>query len=1078
MNRFESVSGMELMLYNQWVRHFAMRERINDIVNFKVFSFGDIELPRNSLIHYTASLPDEVGPSNNSPFLNTYPKRINMFFDWEYVSSIEKNGIRIKPINHNQVEVGYFKSHFNYYRARQLETFLPKENELMVNNLAPASLGVIYKRKNVFTPFIKSYNELSTLINGINKIADISDRYQFFEIKLPNNFPTYQQIKQSFLHYEKFFNENYEIIRYKKEALKLFQTNKSFWLLDLYAFLLGYQYTPYSIFNKLTDKAREKTSIIFSYDGKCVICNIQTLLNLIGIADKEDDEVTPGIRINNFKRFYLNLISLVTNVDYNNLINEENEEEKRETISTGDTSVVDSDNSDSVVDNDGFSQDSDNESTRETRNQESKNNNGDKIKGDQNEEGRVEESPTVDNDDNIDETNWGMEISDEEFDNLINTNNEVINNENKINIKYSPTNGIERILEQRAKEGKLTNKEKEYFLSISNSYKTIKINGETIEEIIDIKPKDMVIKKTKLTSDSNTILDKSVLSSRTHELTKGYLENIHHRNIVEMITFSQNSGVCITDVKVEPIITAQSKYDVYTIKFQPVNGNASTRTITVPRVEEDGTFTINGNKSYMQIQRMEKPVRKISPNAVQLTSYYDKGRIIIERSKRVVDDYARWLRLRIINSAQTRDDVRVVLGSYPSTEKNMCYYYSILASRFKEIKVGDFEFVFDTHSLIKDDETGKEFCNSECWVIGKKNNKYLTIDNTGLVMYNNVEPIDYIEHMFDIDLKKAPIPVTTININGYRFPTVVVLSYWMGFNNLLKTLNVEYRSVEPNTRVELEKDEFVINFSDEKLIFNRRDELSTLIISGLLKIKNISDYSKSYLDDSNVWLSLMDDPRIKATHFKEMSLMYNMFIDPITKRLLERDKYPVVLDKLVISAIKLLLTQYSPAETEITEQRFVGYEKFSGHIYRELCKAARQFNNKPVGGKRTFDINPDAVMMNIITDPAVQQVEEVNPIHQLKQQEEVTYGGTLGRAERAMVRRTRGMHPNYVGIISEAGKDSSKVGFVSYLTVDPKMVDYYGNVDVDQPPTKSGLGSVTLNTLYGGTRDDTKRLRS
>ena len=1074
MNRFKDVAGNEVMLYPQWVRHYAMRERINDIVKFKVFSFGDIELPRNSLFHYLPNIPGEVGPSNDSPFLNTYPARINMHFDWKFDKVLEKTGMRIKPVNRNQIEVSYFKSHFNYHRARQIEIFLPKEIELMVNNLAPAMLNVVYVRRTVFTPFVKYYNEMQTLINSVNNIAELSNRHQFFELKLPNTFPSYQELKQAYIHYQKFFNEENEIVKYKKEALKLFQASKSFWLLDLYALLLGYENTKFSKFSKFSDKAKEKTSFIFSYDGKCVICNIKTLLNLMSLSDKPDDLKTPSLRINYFKRFYLNLISLVTNGDYSVIIDGDEIEREEKIISKEHPGL---DNSsgigfvDDVLGDSGEISDAsvgwrtEEGSKNQDRNEPSQKGNSTITSG----------SEIVNNVElgNTEETSWGNDIPDEIFEQLTFSDNQILATQEKN--EYSPLNAINRILDQRAKEGKLTNKEKEYFLEIASSYKNIEIGGKTIEEIIDIKPTDMVMKNPIIAKDSETIIDKSVLKSRVYDLNKGYLENIHNRNIVEMITYTQNGGLCITDVTVEPITTARSKYDVWTVNVQPINGNPSKRTFSVPRVEEDGTFTINGVKSYMQLQRAEKPVRKISPTTVQLTSYYDKPRIIIERSKRVVDDYARDLRLKIIDAAKYDRTIKVTLGNYVVNKKGVCYYYSILASRFKEFKINGYDFIFDTQSVVGKDPLGIELCNEESWVVGKTKDGYLTIDNTGMVMINNQDPIGYIEHMFNIDLKKSPLPVATININGYKFPVVVVLSYWVGFNNLLKMLNVEYRIAEPNKRIELEKDEYVISLADEKLIFNRRDEFNTLIISGLRKIKNIADYSRSYLDDPNTWFSLMDDPKVKPTHFKEMGQIYDMYIDPITKRLLEKDNYPVVMDQLVIAALKLLLTEYSPAETELTEQRFIGYERFSGHIYREWCKAIRQLRNKPMGGKRTLDLNPDAIMLKIITDSSVQAVEEVNPIHQLKQQEEYTNGGTLGRAEKAMVRRTRGMHPNSIGIVSEAGKDSSKVGFIGYLTVDPKIVDYYGNVDVNQNATKSGLGSVTLNTLYGGTRDDTKR---
>lgn len=1077
MDNFHDISGSEALLYGDFLRHFAMRERVNDIMNLKVFGIGDIQLPRNSLFHYMPALIGEVGPSNSSPFINTYPGRVDLHFYWDYVKELEKTGIKIKPVTHNQIELGYFKSHFAYNRARQLEIFLPKEIELVVNNIAPAFLPVVYIRRTIYTGFIKYYNETMTLIEAVNKIAEISNRHQFFEINLPNTFPSYQELKYSFSNYTKFFDEEGNIKKFGKEALRVFHANRSYWLLDLYALLLGFEHEEFSIYSKLSPKAKENCNFIFSHSGKCVIANIQTLTNLMGYGDKDDEVKTSSARINRFKRFYLNLISLVTNVDYDTLVkNSDNEDGKSEETSRGEDIPEErqhldtGDSSDRLVSGGGRDQGDVPPSVR--------------TEGAPGIQAQPEtqqgvlpdlfsETPLTEDPDDEAGPKWGDEVDDALFEQVTVENNKTVEQSSG---KTTPTTVIERMLKQKAKEGKLTNKERDFFLAVSKSYENIDIGTKSIAEIIDIKPKDMAMKvDKKLGNDSDTIVDKSVLRSRVYDLSTDYINEMLNRNVVEMITHVQNGGVCLTDLKIEPVTTARSKYDVWTMKLQPIDGNAVTRSFRIPRVQEDGTFTIDNVKSYFQLQRMEKPIRKISSTAVQLTSYYDKPRIIVERSPRVVDRYDRWLRLRVINAARLNKDISITLGSYPSKEKGMCYYYSILASRFKEISVKGYDLNFDTKSVIGDDPVGKELCNESCWVVGKNAKGYITIDSTGMLSVNNQETIGYFEQLLDIDLRKAPLPLTTININGYKFPVVIVLSYWMGFSNLLKLLNVEYRVVEPNKRPELEPDEYVINFADERMIFNRRDELSTLVISGLSKIKNIANYSRSYLDDPNVWFPLMDDPRIKPTHFKEMTQIFDMFIDPITKRLLAKEGYPTVMNELVISAIKLLLTEYAPAETEITEQRFVGYERFSGHIYRELCTSVRQFRNKPAGSKRTFDFNPEAVMLKIITDSSRQAVEDVNPFHQCKQQEEVTYGGTLGRAEQAMVRRTRGMHANYTGVISEAGKDSGKVGFVTYLTVDPKIVDLYGNVDVSQEPTKSGLGSVTLNTLYGLTRDDTKR---
>jgi hypothetical protein len=175
---------------------------------------------------------------------------------------------------------------------------------------------------------------------------------------------------------------------------------------------------------------------------------------------------------------------------------------------------------------------------------------------------------------------------------------------------------------------------------------------------------------------------------------------------------------------------------------------------------------------------------------------------------------------------------------------------------------------------------------------------------------------------------------------------------------------------------------------------------------------------------------------------------------------------------LLIEAVKLLLTDYTRHEVELEEQRIVGYERFAGQIYGELCKSIRKYQMKGDNRKHVVEVNPEAVIMAIITDTSVNAVEEVGPVHQAKDQEEVTFGGNKGRSEVSMVKRTRGQLKSYKGVISEANKDSGKVEYVSALVSDPRIGDFRGNIDTKEKNSNAGLGSVTFQLLYGGNHDD------
>lgn len=1068
------ISGTEALPYSQFLRVWGTRERINDIINPKYTPIGDVMLPRNAVFHYQQQLPNETGPSNQASFISNFDKRINMYFwpDFDVVLGTYKK----VPYNFNAKIREYEAGHFNYYRARNYQTVINKDYELLVNNMAMSQVPVVYRQLTVFTPFQKQYNILHNLILAVNQFAQ-HDIHQFVEFKLPRSFPSYRMLFESFKRYRKFFKDG-EVSRYEKEALKVFQADGSFWLLDLFGILIGYDFAEFSQFNKLTDKAKGQLELVFTYEGKCWIVNLQTLINLISYSDKETDTEPSNAKFIYFKRFYLALIGLVTP-----LVEEVTHESSTQ---------------EEVVSNQG----NENPKDRDDQSQSSKKGSGGKSEEasqlDANSRDRsladlytsgkgsghvdnppaesegggvVEETSDSVTDEESPEQLFSTDVDDSVFEQASIENASVSVGKNV----YSPTVTIERLMEQRARKGMLTTKEQEFFTKAAESYKDIVIGGRTLEEIVSISHKDLVIAPEKIAPDSPVIYDKSVLQSRTQQLGTEYNQKFLERDIMSAIlNAAQLGGVALLDLDRESIVTADSAYDVYTMKFQPVGeGNQSTRRFRIPKVAEDNTFTINGVKNYAQLVRVEAPVRKIGKRKVNITSYYDK-RLMIERSPYRADDFGAWLKTNILQRSYVDKSITVQLGSFAPFKKEACWYYSVLAERFKSITIRDMVLNFDTSIYLTEHKEWKKLCNDESWVIGEEHGKPILIDNAGLITVDGVEK-GYLEELIGLNVEKAPVPNSTIYVNGFKFQSVVVLSYWIGFTELMRRLKPIYRTVEPGTRPNLTSNEYLIQFADERLVLDRRDTLATLVFSGLAKLPGLRNFSRAQLDDPNVWFSIVSDPRVKPSHFKEMEQMFDQFIDPITARELTRRKFPLELDKLVIRAIEMLLNNEASHEVEISEQRLIGYERFAGHVYREMVKSTRQFRNKPGGNKKTFDLNPEAIMMNILTDASCQPTEEVNPIHQIKQTEEVTFGGTFGRSDRAMVRRTRGQLPNYEGIISEAGKDSGKVGFISYLTSDAKIVDLGGNVDTSLPTTDAGRLSVTSNLLYGSTRDDSKR---
>lgn len=1063
------ISGEEAAQYSMFLKVWGTRERVNDIVNPRYPAIGDVMLPRNSVIHYQQQHPGDLGPSNQASFISNYDQRINIYFwpEFQVVQGIQKNVL----FNMNKDIKRYEAGHFNYKRARNYQSVISKQSELLVNNMAMRQSYVVYNRQTVFTPFQTHYNVLYNAISAVNEFA-VHDIHQFLEIKLPTRFPSFIRLQQDFKKYRKFFDEKTgEIVRYDKDPLKMYQGESSFWLLDLYAILIGYDHAQYSQFNRLSEKARGQLELVFTFEGRCWIVNLQTLITLIAYDDKPGATEIPSTKYKYFKHFYLAMINLVTPLL---------DEIKEETPSD----PAQSENTDGTDDEGGDPEETPSPSANSSPTSladlyKTPDGSGERKDNPPEKSGQGNLPPDGDSDERADgsreedspDEKWSRDVDDAVFEKATVETASISTGR----VTYGPEASIKRVLEERARRGTLTTKEKEYFTSIASAYKTISFGGRTLEEIITITPEDTKMEVEPLCPDSPVIVDKSVLQSRTVELSKQYREKLLDRQVISAIVYGcQLGNFAVLDLDRETVINAESKFDYYTVKLQPIpEGNQSTRRFRIPRVGEDNTLLAGDVKIYGQLTRMEKPIRKIGKTKVSLTSYYDK-KIMIERSPYRNTDFAQWLKTNIIGRSYEDKTIQVQLGGYSPFKKEVCWYYSILAERFKTISTPKYLFDFDTEKLIGENKELRKLCNAENWIVGMEGKHPILIDQSGLITVNG-EVRGYIEEILGLNMHKANVPNTTVNINGYKFQSVVVLSYWIGFSELMRRLKPVYRVVEPGTRVNLGPDEYLVQFSDERLVFNRRDQMSTLVFSGLALLPGLSNFSRSQLDDPNVWFSIISDPKVRPTHFREMEQMFAQFIDPMTANELVKMKYPVEMDRLLLRAIELLLNNETMPEVEISEQRIVGYERIAGHIYREFVKSNRQFRNKPGGMKKTFDLNPEAIMMNILTDSSFQSVEEVNFAHQLKQQEEVTFGGSFGRSDMAMVRRTRGQFDNYEGIISEAGKDSGKVGFIGYLVSDAKISDLSGNVDVNAKTTDTGRMSITGNLLYGTTRDDTKR---
>lgn len=1053
---------MKIFLYTEFFRAFVLRKK-QELVNPRFIPLSEICLPKFSLFHYLPRHINEYGPPANEAFISNFPKEVFVDFKLDF-DPVLGNGHAVAFDKLKAIKA-YRGSHYNYNWTRNISSVYNRENVLVVENYGLMEKAWAY-RPSLFMQYEQYYNRYRNLFLEINKQAEIGKRQQFMRIDLPINVPGWKALQEDYRHFVSSMKDGVPVPN--RQMIRMTKAENSYWLLDWYALLMGDKQN--SLFNLLTPAALKDLHIIFTFNSKSLIVNLGLLVSWF------DELKKPAQRENATKRFYLALMNLSRGgISEAEIVDDSKGDIKDEVQPKKSGSGLDQEEEDeksiSVPANEpedvsGASQSTDAPAAPssildifadvETPSV-------DDV-GDQGETGSTGDAESVED--------WTSEVDDTLLEEEKVEEVGVV----KKQIFTSPDVGIELALAERAREGSLSVAEQQFFMKKAASYQTIKMdNGQTLEEFIKIDENAIKGLKddAKIQGEFVTILDESMLTSRAAVLKKTYAKKFMHKDIARSILSIQNAGIALTDLKHERIVNVEGAYEVYKLQVHPVDGSQSTRVIRIPAVDNDGNFRVDGVKQHLQLQRMELPIRKISESKVALTSFYDK-KLMVSRSAKVVDDYGRWLIKQILLQGKEKK-LTYRMGNVYDKFMPSPRMYSLLAKRFQEITVGDYHFNFNYHQMVEKYPDFAKYKKADQFLVGIKDNQPLWVDDFGNV-YQNEEMKGSIEDLLGISTAGSPIEFCVININGYLFPIGVVLCYYFGIDALLKALKATTRTVPMGNRPQLTADEFAIAFSDEYLILNRRERMVSLIFGGMVKLNNIGNFSRVDLNNKGVWVPLMGDPKVRPQHFNEMKLIFDMFIDPMTRDKLQEMGYSTEMHYLLIDAVKLLTNDFTRHEVELEEQRIVGYERFAGHIYSEICRSTRQYRNKGNDRKHTFDLNPEAVIMNIITDTSVNLVEEVNPFHQMKDQEEVTFGGTKGRGEVSMVKRTRGQLRSYKGIISEANKDSGKVGYITYLTSDPRITDYRGNIELKGKNTNTGLGSCIMNLQYGGTLDDPKRV--
>lgn len=583
--------------------------------------------------------------------------------------------------------------------------------------------------------------------------------------------------------------------------------------------------------------------------------------------------------------------------------------------------------------------------------------------------------------------------------------------------------------------------------------------------------------------DIPTVFDKAMLNSSLKEMNDYYKDHLLESDVANMALQPQMAGFAVTDYKVNRVVDALNDYKIYSVQYTSISGSPSTVKIQIPTIRADGNFKANGVLYKMSPQRGDLPIRKVNPSKVALTSYY--GKLFCIRGDKAAGNYGLWLTRKLMDICiQDKSPITNIRYSNVFSPNDVTTRtYAVLAERFVNFDVNGIKFYWNYSKLneffSKEQLGGIQEGYIPC---GLKAGKVVSIDRDDNFWVHNGKEVSLLGDLpttFGLPLGGAPLDVIEVGIFSKKIPIGILLGRVKGLKRVIHDLKAKYREVMAGTRYTLESDEYELRFADKTLIFSRSDKKAALILSGFAsQRKFLAKYDASEFNTEDVYFNLLEEMGLGLRYLNEIDLIFKMFVEPITYRILLDMKEPTTFDGLLYRAAELLVTSDSPNEIDPNWMRIKGYERFSGLMYKQLVDAIRVQKSRPIATKAKLEVNPKAVWMGITTDTAVNLVEKTNPIHNIREKEILTFSGEGGRSGQSMTAPTREFHVNEMGLTSEATADSGKVAINAYATADPLFKNMRGlkdDFDINKN-TAAQAWSTSALVSPAADRDDVKRI--
>jgi len=1031
--------------YRLWYKKLGLR-KANDFIYPKVLNLSDIVFPQGTILHFYKE-NNTLYPNRTLPYFRNISKGIvvNVL---EYSDKPEK--VTKSVINESSFASKFNKDYPDFktelskkvYNALEKNPKILKDRDLIINY---SVLDTIYRWKNHPKHEYEKYRVTSrTIIDRILKLNRIDfgtglGPHHFVILELPEVFYGRQLIK-------KYLDKT----EYDLQLIKTFFDFKRLSLLDTFRVLYKElkEKTPLQKVEKLKDLS--KINFVFVLDEKGLVVNLAELLKF----DKDYDTLENSTKYDPDKLF--KLLHFTLHSEYLLPGFKENEIEKgtyKETVEdilpiskTKKKGVIDS-NTSIVVD-------------------------------------EIDEQVVETEDDTIDiEDIIKMEPEEDEITGLSKTKPKYNDIEEIIKSDDDVVKDTIRTIEHLTEINGVEKKKTKLLRSIEEVLESdVFGDGKPLKDYLTISDKEVEItEKDKKLPDVKIMPDKKALEDTIGAFDRKYIREVLKKDIARTIFSLQRGGMVIKELNRVENGNILGDYEEYEIVFTDINKGTHKVKFKIPKIDEDGQYKMSGNGYVLRKQRSDLPIKKIAYNRVALSSAY--GKLFIDKAPYMKLNAGYSLKKQLLKLQESGKIKNLVLGEVHVPDVILPEVYSLHMRFIKSYVYKDmlFDFDYPNRDLFADKlgiELEKLEENGKYVLCGSRNDKPLFINQSNdLYVYDKtMKKLDNFYNIVPIDKTKLVNEYSLVKIYKNYIPTVFMLSYYLGLENLLKMLGVKYDILEGRKNLKPENATvFKTKFETLVVYWDKPEHI--MLFEGLNHFPKITkDLPLDTFNSREMMLAFFKDIGLPLNSITEIQLLDDLYVDPVTANVLKQMKEPTTFTGLLLRANEMLVNDFYLHPQSMKGYVIRGYEKVPQMVYSKMVEAIRQKKNEEFFGRSRLNLDPYIVWRLLNEDSASILLDDTNPLIYLKEREDVTYIGFQGRKKESMSKGTRELHPDDIGVISEGHKDSGDVGISAYLSANPVIKNLRGMKGELKEIDFANVLSTSALLAPFSTTDDSKRL--